>query len=268
MSENQTMWYYAQDDNQHGPIAETELRSLIEQGKLSAKDLIWREGMEDWRPARELDQIGSGSGSGSTAAPPPQPARESRAARAGQQLGKAATATAAWTQSLRQRLQGGSIILLGLLLVLLARGCESISERGVARSKARAKLAVADFESYYASRRAALETQRKALQEDGGRFQDLTAVENRITELDEQEAKEKDKLQDGRWLRLDEAAKTAQDRHDAASYWRQWLLLAGAAVLTFSLCGVLVSDADAPQRWLAVVLLAILLWSLLVGGQW
>lgn len=41
-------WHYAKDGQQLGPISEDELKQLYASGEITAKDLIWREGLGDW----------------------------------------------------------------------------------------------------------------------------------------------------------------------------------------------------------------------------
>lgn len=275
------MWYYAKDDNQHGPVDEHQLRQLVERGELQGDDLIWREGMEDWRPASELDQIAEGdvqggqpprpspgSGDGESAgprstppAPPPKPSL-------GERLAPAVSAAGSWTRGWRTRLAGKSGVLAGLLLVLLARGCESVSQHNVVRREALATLARSDFEAEYAALEAKLEARIDTLQEEGGRLEDLAEVENELTEVRQRRQTEQERLAATRWRKLREQADSAEARHHAASYWRQWLLLLGTAVLAASLTTVLATARDPAHRWLAVVLLAIVLWSLLVSGPW
>ncbi|RFC41959.1 MAG: protein of unknown function (DUF4339)/Yip1 domain-containing protein [Verrucomicrobia bacterium] len=43
-------WYYESNGQPHGPVQETELRQLKDEGKLLEESLIWRRGMEDWAP--------------------------------------------------------------------------------------------------------------------------------------------------------------------------------------------------------------------------
>src|SRR5204863_8389161 len=47
----QTQWYLARDGQQFGPLSDTELAKFIELGDLQPTDLLWREGLPDWRPA-------------------------------------------------------------------------------------------------------------------------------------------------------------------------------------------------------------------------
>jgi hypothetical protein len=48
----EAIWYYAQDDREHGPVTAAYIAGMARSGKLRPEDLVWREGMEDWRPAR------------------------------------------------------------------------------------------------------------------------------------------------------------------------------------------------------------------------
>jgi len=61
-------WYYAQGDRKVGPISEAELKALAATGKLSADDLVWKDGMADWQPAGRLKGLPFKHGS-----PPPIP---------------------------------------------------------------------------------------------------------------------------------------------------------------------------------------------------
>jgi GYF domain 2 len=54
-------WYLGRDGQQYGPLSDAELRKLAEMRHLKQGDLVWRDGMKEWRPAL-------------TMFPPPQPA--------------------------------------------------------------------------------------------------------------------------------------------------------------------------------------------------
>ena len=47
-------WYYAKDDQKHGPCTSAELKALARSGALVAADLVWTEGMKDWQPAGSI----------------------------------------------------------------------------------------------------------------------------------------------------------------------------------------------------------------------
>jgi len=46
-------WYYAADNEQKGPINESELKANLAANKLPADTLVWKEGMDNWTPANQ-----------------------------------------------------------------------------------------------------------------------------------------------------------------------------------------------------------------------
>jgi hypothetical protein len=47
------MWYYVEDGQQRGPVAEADLAALQRDGKINSETLVWREGMTNWQPLAE-----------------------------------------------------------------------------------------------------------------------------------------------------------------------------------------------------------------------
>lgn len=43
-------WYYAQNQEQKGPVSETELAMLVASGIVNDQTLVWRAGMDNWQP--------------------------------------------------------------------------------------------------------------------------------------------------------------------------------------------------------------------------
>jgi hypothetical protein len=51
-------WYYAHDGEQKGPVPVSELRRLADDGNFDPQsDLVWREGMDDWKPAGTVAEL-------------------------------------------------------------------------------------------------------------------------------------------------------------------------------------------------------------------
>ncbi len=50
-------WYYAKDDQQLGPLSASDLKALAKSGELSPSDLVWMEGMADWKPASGVKEL-------------------------------------------------------------------------------------------------------------------------------------------------------------------------------------------------------------------
>jgi len=47
-------WYYAADNEQKGPINESELKANLATNKIPADALVWKDGMDNWTPANEV----------------------------------------------------------------------------------------------------------------------------------------------------------------------------------------------------------------------
>jgi TM2 domain-containing membrane protein YozV len=50
-------WYYAKNNERHGPVPLAELRSLIASGGLQPGDLVWSEHLPGWVPARKVREL-------------------------------------------------------------------------------------------------------------------------------------------------------------------------------------------------------------------
>ena len=64
-----TEWHYSKGGQQHGPISAADLKALTKSGELLPTDMIWKEGMSEWKPAGSLKGLFP-----PTAAPAPQKA--------------------------------------------------------------------------------------------------------------------------------------------------------------------------------------------------
>lgn len=62
-------WYYAQEDQQQGPVSEEEFQRLVTSGAVRAETLVWRPGMAEWRPYAEAVAIPAGVPADPAAAP-------------------------------------------------------------------------------------------------------------------------------------------------------------------------------------------------------
>ena len=69
-------WYYAdRNREQHGPVTADELVTHYRFGRIALGDLVWREGLPQWRPLRDFaDELGLDPAPVDVApAPPPVP---------------------------------------------------------------------------------------------------------------------------------------------------------------------------------------------------
>jgi uncharacterized membrane protein len=47
-------WYYAVNNEQKGPVNESELKAQFAANKLPADSLVWKEGMDNWMPGNQV----------------------------------------------------------------------------------------------------------------------------------------------------------------------------------------------------------------------
>lgn len=56
------MWYYSKNGMQLGPISTEQLSGKARGGEVLSSDLIWKEGMSDWKPLAQVPEFQSTSG--------------------------------------------------------------------------------------------------------------------------------------------------------------------------------------------------------------
>lgn len=56
------MWYYAKDGGREGPVSLGELRGILKENVVPLTTVVWTEGMDQWRPAYEVPELGAGGG--------------------------------------------------------------------------------------------------------------------------------------------------------------------------------------------------------------
>jgi hypothetical protein len=51
------MWYYSKNGMQLGPLSMEELSGKAKGGEVSPSDLVWKEGMTDWKPLAQVPEF-------------------------------------------------------------------------------------------------------------------------------------------------------------------------------------------------------------------
>ncbi len=59
LNASETGWYAGIRDLPVGPLTRGEMSSKVEAGEITPDTLVWREGLDDWRPLRDVDELGS-----------------------------------------------------------------------------------------------------------------------------------------------------------------------------------------------------------------
>ena len=163
---------------------------------------------------------------------------------------------------------GRPLVFGGLFFVMCLRGCDSLADRYANRLVASSQVAEPQFNDDWSARRGKLEVERDELNAKSDRTIDddvrLENIQKQLETLNEQMRKERAEKQ-LEWNELRNAARDAQASTRMWAFWRQLLFLPAALVFVAGL--ILVgSAADGAERWLCLTMLAIVVYSLFVGG--
>ncbi len=66
-------WYYAANNEQKGPVNESELKADLAANKIPADTLVWKDGMDNWTPANQLPAFSFRPAPAPAAVQPPTP---------------------------------------------------------------------------------------------------------------------------------------------------------------------------------------------------
>lgn len=278
----EAIWYFADGDEERGPVTEAQIRTLIGTGNLKADDLVWREGMDDWQPAGEVPGLFAGK---TTAASTPSDVLAAPKASRQEKRPAARDAdsrrTPASQRPTRARWDGTRpleifrplgflgqpLLLAGLLLVVGARGCESIADRYAERVASRADVAAARFEAQWQLRQVRLEQQLRELNRP-----DLSPAESNrqialraeLQKINEQRQAELAALESGAWQELTIAAREARAATVMRGYWRSWVFWSGTLLLASGL-SIIGFTGRGAERWMCLGMLGVVLYHLYSG---
>lgn len=65
------IWYVGVRGERKGPFSEDDIKGMIQKGEISPRDVVWKEGMDNWKPAIEVEPFVETAKS--VPAPPPAP---------------------------------------------------------------------------------------------------------------------------------------------------------------------------------------------------
>jgi hypothetical protein len=154
------------------------------------------------------------------------------------------------------------VLVLGLVMAISARGCDGLAVKNVARLQGALELERRDFQ---AENDAAVGTLENQLKPTNLAAAQRTQLHKQLDDLKAAHDKRRTELQNGTWRELNDSAERAVIEARAGAYGRELLFLAGTilfavGLLTTSLLG------EGSERWLCFSLLAIVVFSLYVGG--
>jgi len=280
----EAIWYFADGDEERGPVTEAQIRTLIGTGNLKPDDLVWKEGMEDWTPAEEvpglfakeaplppLETPSNDDAETEKKASNEKPAEKPKTAKASRPRRPMPSLDVSKPIELFQpvRFLGQPLFMAGLLLVLLSRGCDSMGHRHVARVMAKAKVAESQFQDRWDRDRQVIESRRKKLTEKDDKtqedFSELSSLDDDLRQLDEDRQEELDELRRGEWQSMAAAARDAEANNDMWGFWREGFFWLGTFVFLLGLTVTGFTEKRKERRWICLIILAIIVYALYAG---
>ncbi|GAB4142761.1 MAG: hypothetical protein Tsb009_13290 [Planctomycetaceae bacterium] len=187
------------------------------------------------------------------------------------------------------RTVGTILLLIGLMMVLGARGCSTIAGRAKSRSNAKYELMQNEVKDKYAKKRIEVEEDLSQISEELSDLRDqqirasTREERDRISQLITEKTKERDKerknlsdlrkdenkelreLLAGKGRKQYQAARDAGFYKSTGSYWREWIFVIGTMILTVGLLTVGFTGYGS-ERTISLIMIAIITFSIYIGG--
>jgi hypothetical protein len=166
-------------------------------------------------------------------------------------------------------LKGRPLVAVGLVLVLLARGCDTLGKRATDRAAAKATVARDQFNDEWQKARLDLEAKIATIEEKSEpKAEDqkmLTDLKTQLAELPGRQAKAQRNSEAGTWRALDIKTRSTKANDQINGYWREMFFVFASMILAVGL--LMVSwTADGAERWVSLIMLAIITVSIFIGG--
>ncbi len=268
-------WFYTSKDEEFGPVDSGRLRELAREGTITREDEVWREGLNDWISATRVDGLFDSSPTAPpvvrTTPPPHTPARQQSTPTPVPSTSESSASTPfprMVDRYLRRMSPSKLVLFAGLMIVLFAKGSDSVSGRYVDRLGALETLSQSSFDDQWLVQREGFEQE---LVEISGRDPveegDAKRREEIHKELKEIANKRADALPafERKSRAQKRATRDAVANQQASRYWSGLAFVFGTLLLS---CGLLVVGftGSGSERIICLIMLAIITFSIFVGG--
>lgn len=173
------------------------------------------------------------------------------------------------------RLSGLACLLIGLIFVLMARGCDSLANRSSMASVARYQLEQTVFNNEWEDKKEELEEDVKKLEaeledaesanETDDIREDLKKANEKLRELDEDKKRARRNKERGDWKSLKRDAENAVENNTLGRFWRELLFVIGTMILSLGLLTVGFTG-QTHERWICLIMITIITFSIYIGG--
>jgi hypothetical protein len=256
-------WYTSRDGEQVGPITSQELKQKAASGEVSADDLVWKEGMAEWVPASKVPGL---SFEDAKPAPAPSPLPTEELAEASSAVDRPRRTSFAKRSPLGFLGPfAWPMVLIGLLGVLLTKGCGDLTAISAKKATNNLRIAAAEFEQKYDDQMAEINDELAAIASGKGEKSRLQELTDRRTAVLKRKSEERRDLTKGAWRSMQRDARMVPLKRAQKVWWYRVGFLIGSFVLTLGLLSI-VSSGQPTERVFALVLLAIITFSAFGGA--
>jgi len=173
-----------------------------------------------------------------------------------------------------------SMLVVGIVLVLLSRGCDSLARRNVAAAQAKLQLGQAYFANDWEDDEIDLKQDIRDIQNDITKEREaekrddeaIKKLEERLKEkqkkkdeFDKERAEATQEFQEGDLRELQYAANIARASSEKGGWWREAFFVLGTLLVTLAVSAI-GFQSTGPERIVSLIILAIIAFSLYIGG--
>lgn len=271
-----TTWYYARDNQELGPVTTAQLKALLKKGDVEPANLIWKEGMENWRPANEVAPFRSESATSTTAVFRPADSSEPKKPKAAQE--PKPKQNQATHQPIERKSEpidltsyarwgGYGIVLLSLLTMVSMRGCAGVAAKNETRLQQQLSYAKADFDRPLREKQQVLLAELEALDPDETFSSDrANELRSEIDKLKSTHDRQRIVKEASEWANLQADIASAAATTATIDFYAEFGFAFASVALLLGLFGVAVFG-DPPQRWVSLIMIAIVLYGLVGFGD-
>lgn len=163
------------------------------------------------------------------------------------------------------RFVGHPLLLIGLMLVVLAKGCDSVGNRYLERLTGKLALEKSKFDAEWEPQIAEVTNKIERLRTEGDPGGELDVSTDELMRLREDKAEKLQELEQNKWRVLEMAIANADSESKVWRYYRELVFLGGTILLTLGLLAVGFTGEGA-QKWICLIMLAIITFSIFVYG--
>ena len=173
------------------------------------------------------------------------------------------------------RLSGLACLVVGLVFVVLARGCDALALHSAVAAEARFRVEQNEFNNEWEDKRSELTEKLENLRKDREEADTPAEIEDIDSEIEDLQKDLNDLTQDeqrarrnkerGDWKFLKRSAENAKSNHTLGQFWRELLFVIGTVVLSVGLLTVGFTG-EPNERMICLIMIAIITFSIYVGG--